>query len=139
MKLNFKKHVIPAATILAAAVAMPAQADYVCTGNASRADPSTPYFNGELTDTQCDITEVEAFLGLMSGDIDESLIVGSKTNYDDVLNTWSQDQFDLGTLTITEFTNTSGTWELTGGTVAPLFWVDKYCANHTPISGCNHL
>ena len=125
MKLNFKKHVIPAATILAAAVTMPAQADYICTGNAGPADPSTPYFNGELTDTQCDITEVEAFLGLMSGDIDESLIVGSKTNWDDVNMVWSQDQFDLGTLTITDFTGTSGTWELTGAT-EPLFFVEKY-------------
>jgi hypothetical protein len=125
MKLNFKKHVLPAATILAAAVAMPAQASYVCTGNAGPADNSTPYFNGELTDTQCDITEVEAFLGLMPGTIDESLILGSKTNYDDVLNTWDQDQSDLGVLTVTLFTGTTGTWELTGN-ITPMFFVEKY-------------
>ncbi len=127
MKLNFKKHVLPAATILAAAVAMPAQASYVCTGVAGNADPSTPYFNGDLTDSQCDITEVEAFLSLTPGTIDESLILGSKTNADDdPITSWTQDEFGLGTLTITDFTDTSGTWTLTDGSVAPLFYVDKY-------------
>ena len=123
MKLNFKKHVIPAATILAAAVTMPAQADYICTGNAGPADPSTPYFSGELTDTQCDITEVEAFFGIT---IDESLILGSKTNsVGEPIGSWSQDQFDLGTLTVVEWTDTTGTWELTGN-ITPLFFVEKY-------------
>ena len=103
---------------------MPAQASYVCTGATTNADPSTPYFNGDLTDARCDITEVEAILGT----IDESLIVGSKTNWDELDHpkVWFQDEFGLGTLTITEFTGTSGTWTLTGGSVAPLFFVDKY-------------
>ena len=106
---------------------MPAQASYVCTGTTSNADPSTPYFNGDLTDPTCDITDVEAALGLMPGTIDESLILGSKTNADqDPIISWTQDEFGLGTLTITDFTDTSGTWTLTGGSVAPLFYVDKY-------------
>ena len=130
MKLNCKKHVLPAATILAAAVTMPAQAAYVCTGNAGPADHSTPYFNGELTDTQCDITEVEAALGLMPGAIDEGLIVGSKTNsVGEPIGSWSQDQFDLGTLTVVEWTDTTGTWELTGN-ITPLFFVEKYARGY---------
>ena len=128
MSLNFKKHVLPTATLLAAAVAMPAQASYVCTGNSGPADNTTPYFNGDLTDPQCDITEVEAALGFT---IDESLILGSKTNWDEPANlgVWTQDEFGLGTLTITNFSAPpadSGTWTLTGGSVAPLFYVDKY-------------
>ena len=130
MKFNLIKHVLPAVTILAAVVAMPAQASYVCTGVAFAADPSTPYFDGNLTDARCDITEVEAALGLTPGTIDETLIVGSKTNSnEDIVSgdiiSWTQDEFDLGTLTVTSGTNTSGTWELVGST-APLFFVEKY-------------
>ena len=124
MKLNFKKHVLPAAAILAAAAAMPAQASYVCTGASGSADPLTPYFNGDLTDTSCDISEVEAFLSIT---VDENFIIGSKANSNgDPITSWTQDEFDLGTLTVTADTNTSGTWTLTGGSVAPLFFVDKY-------------
>ena len=127
MSLNFKKQVLPAAMLLAGAVTMPAQASYVCTGNSGPADNTTPYFNGELTDMQCDITEVEGFLGLMPGTIDESLIVGSKTNSigEDPITSWLQDEFDLGTLTVTSWTDTTGTWELTGA-IEPLFFVEKY-------------
>jgi hypothetical protein len=108
---------------------------------------STPYYNGDLTDTRCDITEVEAFLGLSPGAIDESLIVGSKTNAIEVqdvdgggnkigepyIQGWLQDEFGLGTLVVTTWLPTdntqeglnSGTWEVTG-TTEPLFWVEKY-------------
>ena len=123
MSLNFKKQVLPAAMLLAGAVTMPAQASYVCTGNSGPADNTTPYFNGELTDTQCDITEVEALLG----PINESLILGSKTNSvgEEPIGSWSQDEFDLGTLTVTSWSDTTGTWELTGP-YEPLFFVEKY-------------
>ena len=113
---------LPAVTLFAAVAAVPVQASYVCTGDSGPADASTPYFNGDLTDTQCDITEVEAVLGIT---VDESLIEGSKTNWDDVNNVWNQDENALGTLTITDFMNTTGTWELTGAT-EPLFFVEKY-------------
>ena len=123
VKLNFKKHVLPAATILAAVVAMPAQANYVCTGNAGSANNSTPYFNGDLTDTRCDISEVNIALGIT---VDESLIVGSKSDsVGDPITSWSQGEFGLGTLTVTDISSTSGTWSLTGGGT-PLFFVDKY-------------
>ena len=128
MKLSLTKHVLPAVTILAAAAAMPAQASYVCTGASGPADNTTPYFNGDLTDTMgnCGITELEAALGFT---IDESLIMGSKTDSDgDPITSWSQDEFGLGTLTVTSPTGdkgTSGTWELAGST-APLFFVVKY-------------
>jgi len=126
MSLNFKKHVLPTATLLAAAVAMPAQASYVCTGNSGPADNTTPYFNGDLTDTQCDITEVEFALGLTLGTINEGLIAGSKTNsIGDPITSWSQDEFGLGTLTVTPNTDVTGTWSLTGAT-EPLFFVEKY-------------
>ena len=112
--------------IAAAAVLMsPAQAAYVCTGAATATDPTTPYFNGDLTDPNCDIDNVEAALGIT---IDESLIVGSKTNSvgDEPITSWEQDEFGLGALTVnTGWTVTSGTWELSGS-VKPLFFVDKY-------------
>ena len=112
--------------IAAAAVLMsPAQAAYVCTGAATATDPTTPYFNGDLTDPNCDIDNVEAALGIT---IDESLIVGSKTNSvgDEPITSWEQDEFGLGALTVnTGWTATSGTWELSGS-VKPLFFVDKY-------------
>ena len=137
---------VPAAILLGAFAASPAQASYVCTGATDNASDSAPYFNGDLTDSRCDITEVEAFLGIT---IDESLIVGSKTNAIEVqdddggtppvnvgepyIGGWAQDEFGLGTLVVTAWTPTdndseglnSGTWELTGP-AAPLFWVDKY-------------
>ena len=122
----YKLAALPAAALLNVLLISPAQASYVCTGVAGSADNTTPYFDGDLTDTQCDITEVEAFLGLMSGDIDENLILGSKTNsVGEPIDSWSQDQFDLGTLTVTSWTDTTGTWELTGST-KPLFFVSKY-------------
>ena len=122
----YKLAALPAATLLNVLLMSPVQAAYVCTGVAGPADPSTPYFDGNLTDSQCDITEIEAALGFT---IDESLIAGSKTNaiedeFGDVVG-WSQDEFDLGTLTVTSYTNTSGTWALTGST-EPLFFVEKY-------------
>ena len=123
MKLSFKKHVLPAATLLAAVVAMPAQASYVCTGVSGPANNLDPYYNGDLDDGRCDISEVESALGLI---IDESLIVGSKTNsVGDPIGSWLQDEFGLGTLTVTAWSNTTGTWELTGAT-EPLFFVTKY-------------
>ena len=139
---------VPAALLLAAFAASPAQASYVCTG-ATAGGPNAPYFNGDLSDGRCDITEVEAALGLLPGAIDESLIVGSKTNAIEVqdndggdppvnigepyIGGWAQDEFGLGTLVVTAWTPidndseglNSGTWELTGP-AAPLFWVDKY-------------
>ena len=123
MKLNYKKHVLPAATILAAAVAMPAQADYVCTGEAGSA-AGNPFFNGDLTDaTNCGIEAVETALGITIG---TNLIVGSKTNsVGDPIGSWAQDEFGLGTLTVVEWTDTTGTWELTGD-IMPMFWVEKY-------------
>ena len=106
MRLSFKKHVLPAAMLLAGAVALPAQASYVCIGVSGPADNTTPYFNGDLTDAQCGITDVEAVLGFT---IDESLIVGSKTNAIEDVNgdiaSWLQDEAGLGTpLTVTTFT-----------------------------------
>ena len=125
MRLS-KLAALPAATLLSVLLVSPAQAAYVCTGVAGPADPSTPYFNGDLTDSQCDITEIEAALSLSPGTIDESFIAGSKTNSNnDPISSWSQDEFGLGTLTVTTFTNTSGTWELAGAT-EPLFFVEKY-------------
>ena len=122
----YKLAALPAAALLSVLLASPAQAAYVCTGLAGPADPSTPYFDGHLTDPLCDITEVETALGFT---IDESLIAGSKTNATenasgDVVG-WSQDEFGLGTLVVTSWTNTSGTWELTGS-IEPLFFVEKY-------------
>ena len=123
MKL-FGLPALPIVTLLAAVTASPAQASYVCTGVAGPADNSTPYFNGDLTDTSCDITEVESFLSIT---IDESLIVGSKSDSfgEDPIISWTQDEFGLGTLTVIDASNTSGTWSLTGGGT-PLFFVDKY-------------
>jgi len=120
VKLNFKKHVLPAVTILAAAVAMPVQAAFLCTGTTSN---TGDFFNGDLTDPGCDLDDVNLALGTSWTAAD---FVGSKTNWDDVALVWDQDEFALGTLTITDFTDTSGTWTLTGGSVAPLFYVDKY-------------
>jgi hypothetical protein len=103
---------------------MPVQASYVCTGVAGPADNTTPYFNGDLTDPNCDIDNVEAALGIT---IDESLIVGSKTDtVGDPITSWVPDETGLGTLEILAgYTDTSGTWQLTGS-VQPLFFVDKY-------------
>ena len=119
MKLSLKKHVLLATTVLAAsAVVTTAQAAYVCTGVSGVADPSTPYFNGDLTDPNCDLDDVNTALGTTWTAAD---IIGSKTNWDEVDNpgVWFQDEFGLGTLTITDFTPlpdvTSGTWTLTGG------------------------
>jgi hypothetical protein len=124
MEFNFKKHVLPAATLLATAVTMPAQASYVCTGMSGPADNTTPYFNGDMTDAQCDITEVNSALGLT---IDESLIVGSKTDSfgEAPIESWTQTESDLGALTVTSWSDTTGTWEL-DGSIAPLFFVTKY-------------
>ena len=123
MKLNFKKHVLPAVTILAAAVTMPAQAAYLCTGATSS---TGDFFNGDLTDPGCNLDDVNTALGTSWIAAD---FVGSKTNWNDLIpNDWNQDEFALGTLTITDFVDpfTSGTWTLTGGSVAPVFFVDKY-------------
>jgi len=118
---------LSAATLFAAVAAAPVQASYVCTGVSGPADNTTPYFNGDLTDTQCDITEVEVALGLSPGAIDESLIAGSKSDsVGDPITSWAQDEFGLGTLTVTDTSITSGTWTLTGGGITPLFFVDKY-------------
>jgi len=128
----YKLAALPVAALLSVLLVSPAQASYVCTGAAGPADNTTPYFNGDLTDTQCDITEIEDALGFT---IDELLITGSKTNSTEVtdpldpnfgdINGWSQDEFGLGTLVVSSYTNTSGTWELTGST-EPLFFVEKY-------------
>ena len=125
--MNMKLFGLPAlsiVTLIAAVTASPAQASYVCTGVSGSANSLTPYFNGDLTDTSCDITEVESFLSIT---IDESLIVGSKSDSfgEDPITSWTQDEFGLGTLTVTATTDTSGTWSLTGGGT-PLFFVDKY-------------
>jgi len=118
---------LPAVALFAAVIASPVQASYVCTGNSGPADNTTPYFNGDLTDSQCDITEVEAALLLTPGAIDESLIVGSKTDADDdPITGWTQSAFGLGTLTVDPpFTDTTGTWQLAGA-IEPLFFVTKY-------------
>jgi hypothetical protein len=125
----YKLAALPIAGLLNVLLMSPAQASLVCTAVSGPADPTTPYFNGDLTNPNCDITEIEDFLGLAPGSIDESLIVGSKTeSFEDAggdINSWAQDEFDLGTLTVTEYTNTTGTWELEGS-ITPLFWVDKY-------------
>ena len=128
MKL-FKLAALPAAALINLLLLSPVQASYVCTGLTGPADPGTPYFNGDLTDTSCDITEIEVALFMTPGSIDESLILGSKSNSSEDgngdINGWGQDEFGLGTLTVTSDSNTSGTWELTGST-QPLFFVDKY-------------
>ena len=115
---------LPAATLLAAFTAVPAQASYVCTGVSGSA-VGNPFFDGDLTDTSCDLDE----LGL--GAISPSLFEGSKTNsIEDSagdITSWLQDEFDLGTLTIIPgYTNTGGEWSLTGGGITPLFYVVKY-------------
>jgi len=109
---------LPAATLLAAFTAVPAQASYVCTGVAGPAS-GNPFFDGDLTDTSCDLDD----LGLDG--ISPTLFEGSKTNYEDITG-WLQDEFDLGTLTITDLTSTGGEWSLTGGGITPLFFVVKY-------------
>lgn len=120
---HFGLKIIPTLTLLAAVSVSPAQASYVCTGETGPADATSPYFNGDLTDTSCDIDEVEAVLGIT---IDESLIIGSKSNsIDDPITDWGQDEYDLGMLEITATTDTSGTWTLTGD-IEPLFFVEKY-------------
>ena len=127
----FLRGALPAATLLTAVIASPAQASYLCTG--AQMGSSSIYFNGDLTDPLCDTDEVEAALGIT---IDTSLIAGSKTNsneetdplepnFEDIIS-WTQDEFGLGTLDVTTFDNTSGTWTLTGGGITPLFFVDKY-------------
>ena len=112
------------ATLLTTVFASSAHANYVCTGKTGPADPSTPYFNGDLTDVSCGVAEVEAALDIA---IDESLIIGSKTNNNEPLPGWTQDEFDLGTLEVTAWDSSSqtGAWELMGG-ITPLFWVEKY-------------
>ena len=125
MSLNFKKQVLPAAMLLAGAVTMPAQASLLCTGTTN---PTGDFFNGDLTDPSCDLDDVNAALGTSWTAAD---FIGSKTNWDELTNpgAWTQDEFGLGTLTITDFTDppaTSGKWTLTEGSVAPLFYVDKY-------------
>ena len=119
---------LSAPALVAALAASPVQASYICTGMSGPANNADPYYNGDLADPRCDITN----LGIT---IDESLIVGSKTNsFEETDNTkpnfgdiisWGQDEFGLGTLDVTSFTNTSGTWELTGN-YRPLFFVTKY-------------
>jgi hypothetical protein len=127
-----------AACALLLLVGLPAQASYICTGAGGSASSEDPYYDNDLSDTRCDITEVEAFLGIT---IDEDLIMGSKTNSVEVdpdpgepyIGSWVQDEFGLGTLVVTTWEPdtsddeglNSGTWELTGGT-EPLFWVEKY-------------
>ena len=121
MKLKFKKHVLPTITLITAAVAMPVQAGLICTGTAP-GGPG-PLFNGDLTDSTCDLDNVNAALGTSWTYAD---IIGSKTeSFGDPITSWAQDEFGLGTLTITSSTDTSGTWEL-DGSAAPLFFVDKY-------------
>lgn len=119
------RNALSAATLLAAVMVSPAQASYVCTG-ASVSASGNPFFDGDLTDgtSVCGVAELEAALGFT---IDTSLILGSKTNsVNDPITSWSQDEFGLGTLTVTTYTDTTGTWSLTGGSVTPLFFVDKY-------------
>ena len=125
MKL-FMRGALPAATLLAALVASPVQASYICTGVSGNA-AGNPFFDSDLTDERCDVTEVETALGGIT--IDTNLIRKSKTNstedVDGNLDGWGQDEFGLGTLDVTSFDNFSGTWELTGN-VEPLFFVVKY-------------
>lgn len=117
---------LPAVALVAGLAASPAQASYICTGVSGPANPADPYYDGDMTDSRCDISEVEGALGIT---IDENLIVGSKSNSNEDgfgdLASWTQDEFGLGTLTITTFDNTSGTWELTGN-IVPLFFITKY-------------
>jgi len=126
MKL-FMRGALPAATLLAAVAATPAQASYVCTGESGPADNSTPYFDGDLTDVggNCGISQLETALGFT---IDPSLILGSKIDSnEDPITSWTETENDLGTISVLGgYTDTSGTWSLTGGGITPLFFVEKY-------------
>ena len=122
----FRMPALSAVALFAAAVASPVQATYVCTGAAVGSAAGNPFFNGDLLDTagNCGIAELEIALGVIS--IDIGTLVGSKTNsVGDPIVSWDQDEFGLGTLDVTTWTQTSGTWELTGS-IMPLFYVEKY-------------
>jgi len=122
MNKLFTLTALPAATLLAAVAAVPAHASYICSGVSGSAS-GNPFFDGDLTDLSCDVTEVEAALGIT---IDTSLIAGSKTDAnDDPITGWGQTEFGLGTLTVPTYTDKTGTWEL-AGTTEPLFFVVKY-------------
>lgn len=120
------RNALSVAALLAAVTVSPAQASYVCTGKTGSA-AGNPFFDGDLTDATsvCGVAQLNAALGIT---IDTSLIVGSKTNSneDPITTGFTQDEFGLGTLSVTTYTDTTGTWSLTGGSVAPLFFVDKY-------------
>jgi len=124
-KKIFALPALSAATLLAAVAALPVQADYVCTGAAVGSAAGNPFFNGDLLDTagNCGTAELEAALGVIS--LDTNTLLGSKTNSVGNISGWSQDEFGLGTLDVTTWTQTTGTWELTGS-ITPLFYVEKY-------------
>lgn len=125
MKCVYEKAAMSAAALLALLVVIPVHASYVCTGNAGSAAVN-PYFDGDLTDARCDTDEIETALGGIT--IDTNFIVGSKSNSvgEDPITSWGQDEFGLGTLTVTDTSDTSGSWTLTGSSTTPLFFVDKY-------------
>lgn len=107
------------------------QAAYICTGASGSADNSDPYFNGDLTSTNCDESEIGDALGIT---IDNNLIVGSKIDSGEDgngdLDSWSETENGLGTITVLPgYGNTSGTFSLAGSTV-PLFYVVKYDAGY---------
>ena len=122
MKLNLKKYCLPAAILLAAVVTTPAQASYICTGYSSS---TGDFFDGDLTDSTCDLDNVNTALGTS---LTVAEIIGSKSDSfgEKPITSWSQDQFGLGTLVVSETTDTSGTWILTDATTPYLFFVDKY-------------
>jgi hypothetical protein len=123
---------LPAVTLLVTVAASPVQASYVCTGLGAAAGD---FFDGDLVDPLCDIGEVEAALGI---DLTGVNIGGSKTNATEgtlpegdpnagepFIDFWTQDEFALGTLDVTSWTDFTGTFSLTGD-FEPLFFVVKY-------------
>jgi len=122
VKLNLKKYGLPAAMLLAAVVTTPAQAGYICTGHSTS---TGDFFDGDLTDSSCDLSEVNAALGTTLTVAD---IIGSKSDSigENPITSWAQDEFGLGTLVVNDTSDTSGTWTLTDATTPYLFFVDKY-------------
>ncbi len=130
--ITLLRRLSPAAVLLAAVAASPVQASYVCTGVGDAAALG-PLFDGDLADTLCDIDEVEAALNISLAGAN---LGGSKINavefdpdgqggVDPVIDHWVQDEFALGTLTVSPWTDFTGTWSLTGD-YEPLFFVVKY-------------